>query len=50
MNEENKQLLTYINGYRSENDLLAKQLASVNAKQKRLALELEQFKTNDQVC
>lgn len=50
LNEENKQLLTYINGYRSENDLLAKQLASVNAKQKRLALELEQFKTNDQVA
>ncbi len=49
LNEENKQLLTYINGYRSENDLLAKQLASVNNKQKRLALELEQFKTNDQV-
>lgn len=49
LNEENKQLLTYINGYRSENDLLAKQLAQVNAKQKRLALELEQFKTNDQV-
>jgi hypothetical protein len=49
LNEENKQLLTYINGYRSENDLLAKQLASVNTKQKRLALELEQFKTNDQV-
>lgn len=49
LNEENKQLLTYINGYRSENDLLAKQLASVNAKQKRLALELEQFKSQDQV-
>jgi len=48
LNEENKQLLTYINGYRSENDLLAKQLASVNAKQKRLALELEKFRTNDQ--
>lgn len=48
LNEENKQLLTYINGYRSENDLLAKQLASVNAKQKRLALELEKLKTNDQ--
>jgi chromosome segregation ATPase len=39
--------LTYINGYRSENDLLAKQLASVNAKQKRLALELEKMKTDD---
>lgn len=48
LNEENKQLLTYINGYRSENDLLAKQLASVNAKQKRLALELEKLKTDDQ--
>jgi hypothetical protein len=48
LNEENKQLLTYINGYRTENDLLAKQLASVNAKQKRLALELEKMKTNDQ--
>jgi len=48
LNEENKQLLTYINGYRSENDLLAKQLASVNAKQKRLALELEKLKTTDQ--
>lgn len=48
LNEENKQLLTYINGYRNENDLLAKQLASVNAKQKRLALELEKLKTNDQ--
>lgn len=48
LNEENKQLLTYINGYRSENDLLSKQLASVNAKQKRLALELETLKTNDQ--
>jgi chromosome segregation ATPase len=48
LNEENKQLLTYINGYRAENDLLAKQLASVNAKQKRLALELEKLKTNDQ--
>lgn len=48
LNEENKQLLTYINGYRAENDLLAKQLATVNAKQKRLALELEKLKTNDQ--
>ncbi|CAF0705144.1 unnamed protein product [Brachionus calyciflorus] len=48
LNEENKQLLTYINGYRSENDLLAKQLAQVNAKQKRLALELEKLKTTDQ--
>lgn len=48
LNEENKQLLTYINGYRAENDLLAKQLASVNAKQKRLALELEKLKTNEQ--
>lgn len=48
LNEENKQLLTYINGYRAENDLLAKQLANVNAKQKRLALELEKLKTNDQ--
>jgi chromosome segregation ATPase len=48
LNEENKQLLTYINGYRTENDLLAKQLASVNAKQKRLALELEKMKTTDQ--
>lgn len=48
LNEENKQLLTYINGYRTENDLLAKQLATVNAKQKRLALELEKMKTNDQ--
>ena len=48
LNEENKQLLTYVNGYRTENDMLAKQLASVNAKQKRLALELEKLKTNDQ--
>lgn len=48
LNEENKQLLTYINGYRTENDLLAKQLAAVNAKQKRLALDLEKMKTNDQ--
>jgi chromosome segregation ATPase len=48
LNEENKQLLTYINGYRNENDLLAKQLASVNAKQKRLALELEKLRTSDQ--
>lgn len=48
LNEENKQLLTYVNGYRSENDILAKQLASVNAKQKRLALELEKLKTTDQ--
>lgn len=48
LNEENKQLLTYINGYRTENDLLAKQLATVNAKQKRLALELEKLKTNEQ--
>lgn len=48
LNEENKQLLTYVNGYRSENDILAKQLASVNAKQKRLALELEKLKTADQ--
>jgi DNA repair exonuclease SbcCD ATPase subunit len=48
LNEENKQLLTYINGYRAENDLLAKQLANVNAKQKRLALELEKLKTTDQ--
>lgn len=48
LNEENKQLLTYINGYRSENDLLAKQLSQVNAKQKRLALELEKLKTTDQ--
>lgn len=48
LNEENKQLLTYISGYRSENDQLAKQLATVNAKQKRLALELEKLKTTDQ--
>ena len=48
LNEENKQLLTYVNGYRNENDMLAKQLASVNAKQKRLALELEKLRTNDQ--
>jgi DNA repair exonuclease SbcCD ATPase subunit len=48
LNEENKQLLNYINGYRSENDLLAKQLAAVNAKQKRLALELEKLRTTEQ--
>lgn len=48
LNEENKQLLNYINGYRKENDLLAKQLAAVNTKQKRLALELEKLKSVDQ--
>jgi DNA repair exonuclease SbcCD ATPase subunit len=48
LNEENKQLLNYVNGYRSENDLLAKQLAAVNAKQKRLALELEKLRTSEQ--
>ncbi|CAF5025764.1 unnamed protein product, partial [Rotaria magnacalcarata] len=26
LNSENKQLLEYVNGYRKENDLLAKQL------------------------
>ncbi|CAF5206336.1 unnamed protein product, partial [Rotaria magnacalcarata] len=35
------------NGYRKENDLLAKQLVSVNTKQKRLALELEKLKSVD---
>lgn len=35
------------NGYRKENDLLAKQLVSVNNKQKRLALELEKLKSVD---
>ena len=48
LNEENKQLLNYINGYRKENDLLAKQLATVNTKQKRLALELEKLRSVDQ--
>jgi chromosome segregation ATPase len=48
LNEENKQLLNYINGYRKENDLLAKQLSTVNTKQKRLALELEKLKSVDQ--
>jgi DNA repair exonuclease SbcCD ATPase subunit len=48
LNEENKQLLTYINGYRAENDLLAQQLANVNGKQKRLALELEKLKNDEQ--
>ncbi|CAF0851905.1 unnamed protein product [Adineta steineri] len=47
LNGENKQLLEYVNGYRKENDLLAKQLVSVNTKQKRLALELEKLKSVD---
>ncbi|CAF2449920.1 unnamed protein product [Rotaria sp. Silwood2] len=47
LNSENKQLLEYVNGYRKENDLLAKQLVSVNTKQKRLALELESLKSAD---
>ncbi|CAF1015664.1 unnamed protein product [Rotaria sp. Silwood1] len=47
LNSENKQLLEYVNGYRKENDLLAKQLVSVNTKQKRLALELEKLKSVD---
>ncbi|CAF0791006.1 unnamed protein product [Rotaria sordida] len=47
LNGENKQLLEYVNGYRKENDLLAKQLVSVNTKQKRLALELESLKSAD---
>ncbi|CAF3267195.1 unnamed protein product [Rotaria socialis] len=47
LNGENKQLLDYVNGYRKENDLLAKQLVSVNTKQKRLALELENLKSAD---
>ena len=41
--------LYFQNGYRKENDLLAKQLVAVNAKQKRLALELEKLKSNDAV-
>ena len=40
--------MNYINGYRKENDLLAKQLATVNTKQKRLALELEKLRSVDQ--
>ncbi|CAF0994238.1 unnamed protein product [Adineta ricciae] len=44
---ENKQLTEYVNGYRKENDILAKQLVALNAKLKQLMLEIETFKSSD---
>ncbi|UJR16298.1 hypothetical protein I4U23_003204 [Adineta vaga] len=47
LDAENKQLTEYVNGYRKENDILAKQLVNSNSKQKQLMLEIETFKSAD---
>ncbi|CAF0737986.1 unnamed protein product [Adineta steineri] len=47
LDSENKQLLEYVNGYRKENDILAKQIVTANSKQKQLVLEIEKFKSAD---